>query len=141
MEQFVEFAGNHPVLITLWLGLFVALVISTVSSLLSPVRQASPTQATLLINKQDGVVVDIRPDKEYRQGHILNAVQLPFDKAAKGDFASLEKYRGKPIIVACTAGISAGRIAKLLVKAGFEPVYVLQGGMTAWQSAGLPVVK
>jgi rhodanese-related sulfurtransferase len=41
----------------------------------------------------------------------------------------------------CKAGQTSGDAAKRLRKAGFEHVYVLDGGIGAWQQAGLPLAK
>ena len=57
------------------------------------------------------------------------------------DFSSLEKHKDKPIIVVCAAGINATKVANQLLKAGFSQVNLLKGGMNAWTTAGLPVVK
>ena len=53
-------------------------------------------------------------------------------------FQALKSLKSKPIILVCTTGMTASGIATAMHKAGFESVYVLSGGMGAWQSAGLP---
>jgi rhodanese-related sulfurtransferase len=96
---------------------------------------------TFLMNREDGVVIDIRNEKEFKTSHILDAKHLPAEKVTNNDFASLEKDKDKPIIVVCTAGMSASKVASQLMKAGFSQVNLLKGGMNAWVSAGLPVAK
>lgn len=141
MDQYITFISNHPILSMIWIALVVMIIGSTVSSLTSKVKQVSPQQLTLLMNKEDGVVLDIRPEKDFRQSHILGANQLSAEKVSTNDFSALEKYKDKPIIVVCAAGLTASKTANALVKAGFEAVFVLSGGMGAWLNANLPVAK
>lgn len=141
MDQFIAFLGNHPLLTAAWFGIFFAIIVISVRIKLSPIKQLSPQDVTFSMNKEDAVVVDIRTEKEYRTACILDAKHLPSDKANKGEFSTLEKFKNKPIIVVCAAGVSASGVANKLVKAGFEQVSVLKGGMNAWTGAGLPVAK
>jgi rhodanese-related sulfurtransferase len=106
---------------------------------MSPIKQISPQELTFLMNKEQGVTLDIRKEKEYKTAHILDAVSLPNEKITENGFNTLEKYKDKPIIVVCAAGMSAVPIANKLYKSGFSKVSVLKGGMNSWTSAGLPV--
>lgn len=139
MEQYIEFIGNHAVLSIIWIAIVAMIVMSWFKSKFSAIRQVNPQQLTLLVNKEDGQVVDIRPTKEFNGGRIAGSVQLSAEKAKQSDFAGLEKNKSKPIILVCATGMTASNIANNLVKAGFEHVYVLSGGISAWQSANLPV--
>ncbi|MFD2165552.1 rhodanese-like domain-containing protein [Thalassotalea euphylliae] len=141
MEQLMAFAANHPMLSTLWVGLFIGVIVLTVMIQMSPIKQLSPQEMTLMVNKQDGVIVDIRPDKEFKKSRIIDSVHLPLEKANKNDFAALEKHKDKPIIVVCTAGLTASKVASQMAKAGFAQVNLLKGGLNAWVNAGLPVAK
>ena len=141
MDQYIDFISNHPILSMIWIALVVMIIGSTVSSLTSKVKQVSPQQLTLLMNKEEGIVFDIRPEKDYRQSHILGAKQLSSEKVSSNDFSGLEKYKDKPIIVVCAAGLTASKTANALVKAGYSAVFILSGGMSAWLNANLPVAK
>ena len=141
MDQFTAFLANHPMLTAAWFGIFFAIIVISIRIKLSPVKQLSPQDLTFAVNKEQAVVVDIRTEKEFRTARILDAVHLPSDKANKSEFSTLEKYKNKPIIVVCAAGVSASGVAHKLVKAGFEQVSLLKGGMNAWTGAGLPVAK
>lgn len=141
MQQFIEFIGNHYLLSSAWIALMVLLVYSMVSSKLSPVKELGTHEVTMLMNKQDAVVIDIRSQNEFKKGHILGAKLVPAEKVNKGDFSALENSKDKPIIVVCAMGMTAKRTAAQMLKAGFSQVSVLKGGMNAWQSANLPVAK
>lgn len=141
MDQFIEFLGNHYMLTTAWIVLFAMLVVSWVSAATSSIKQVSTHDATMIVNKADGIIVDIRKQNEYNQGHITDAVHLTMDKITAGKFGKLENQKDTPIVVVCNAGISAKPAAVALKKAGFEKVTVLQGGMQTWLNANLPIVK
>ena len=97
-------------------------------------------EATLLINQQDALVLDVRDASEYGKGHMLHARSIPLDSldARAGE---LEKQKAKPVIVVCDTGNRSGKAASLLRKRGFEKVFTLGGGVGAWQQAGLPLEK
>lgn len=141
MEQLIEFATNHYLLSGGFAALLVALIFSFFASAFSTLKEISTHEATLLINKEDAFILDIRPAAEFKKGHILGSKQLKSELLNKGDFSSLEKQKATPIIVVCAMGMSAKRTASQLLKAGFEKVTVLKGGMNAWQSANLPTSK
>jgi rhodanese-related sulfurtransferase len=136
MEQFFEFATNH-------LYLFAALILVTillVQNLLSGMDKSAidPLTATELINREDAVVVDVRPMNDFSSGHIIHAINIPMN-GFKNQLNRLEKYKQKPIIMACRSGAQSATATKLLRKAGFEKVYNLRGGILAWQNANLPI--
>lgn len=93
-------------------------------------------EATQLVNQQHGVFVDVRSADDYAKGHIAQARSLPLaDLEARA--SSLPK--NKPIIVVCANGRGAGKAAAQLKAKGFEKVHTLNGGVQAWQQAGLPL--
>ena len=98
-------------------------------------------QATLLINKEDAVVLDIRAQKDFKDGHIIGSKQIKPEEVREGNFSKLEKYKDKPIIVVCAMGNLASGTANKMVKQGFNHTYVLSGGIGAWQGASLPLSK
>ena len=102
--------------------------------------QVSPQQLSMLVNKENAVVLDVRPDKEYRQGHIVDAVNLPVNKFGDS-IGQLDKYKERPLVLVCKMGQQTGAVAKQLRARGFEQVYRLAGGMTEWTGSQMPVVK
>ncbi|WP_456378492.1 rhodanese-like domain-containing protein [Thiolapillus sp.] len=139
MEQLAEFITNHLLLVITFLGLAGAL---TWNIFFDPVNKAAvdPLQSTILINHDDAVIVDVRSIADFNKGHIVNAVNIPLNSLAK-QLQQLEKYKDKPIIVACRSGSRSGMACKTLMKNGFKDVHNLRGGMMAWESAGLPVKR
>lgn len=100
----------------------------------------STLQATQLINREDALVLDVRPEAEYAKGHVLGARNVPLADLAQRA-GELERYKDKPVVVCCNTGnTSAGGVSQLR-KAGFARAVNLAGGLAAWQQAGLPVSK
>ena len=97
-------------------------------------------QATQLMNREDALVVDLRPAPEFAAGHILGARNIPLPDLEKRA-GELDKYKARPLILHCKDGGSAGSGVALLRRNGFANVVNLTGGYGAWQQAGLPVEK
>jgi rhodanese-related sulfurtransferase len=100
----------------------------------------SPAQLSALVNRDDAVVLDLRDANEYRAGHIIDSIHMPFAKLSER-IAELERYRDRPVIVVCKMGHHSGAVAKTLREKGFPRVYRLGGGMLEWQSSQLPTVR
>ncbi len=98
----------------------------------------SVAEATTLINREDGVVLDVREANEWSSGHIPNARHIALGQLA-GRLSELDKFKGKPVVVCCASGNRSSSACGALRKAGFERVYNLAGGLGAWSEAGLPV--
>ena len=100
----------------------------------------STLQATQLMNRDDALVVDLRPAAEYAGGHILGARNIPLAELERRA-GELDKHKTKPVILHCGDGNRAGGGVGLLRKGGFANVFNLSGGYAAWLQAGLPVEK
>jgi rhodanese-related sulfurtransferase len=97
-------------------------------------------QATQLMNRDDALVVDLRPAEDFAKGHILGARSIPLtDLGRRAN--ELDKHKAKPVILHCGDGNRAGGGVALLRKSGFANVVNRSGGYAAWQQAGLPVEK
>jgi rhodanese-related sulfurtransferase len=137
MAQFVEFVGNNLILVGLWVALLVAFLLhhSKTGS-----QAVGTQQAVMLINRKDGVVLDIRDKKDYEAGHIVDSIHIPLAKLSSR-LAELEKYKDKPVIVVCKMGQHSGDACKTLANAGFTEVVRLRGGMVEWRAQNLPLVQ
>jgi rhodanese-related sulfurtransferase len=103
-------------------------------------RSVNAAGATQLINKRNAVVVDIREAAEFGKGHLPQAKSAPLAELAN-KAAALAKDKSVPIIVVCQTGQRAGKAHAALKQAGYSEIYSLEGGVAAWQQAGLPLVK
>jgi rhodanese-related sulfurtransferase len=104
-------------------------------------RLASLLQATQMINRgRSTAVVDVRSPAEFAAGHLRDAKNIPLADLANR-IGELDKAKVKTVILVCQNGTRTDKAARLLKTAGFEDIYGLEGGMTAWTAAGLPVTK
>lgn len=137
IEQIFEFIGNHFVLVSVFVFLLVAFIINEGKQGGAAI---TPSNLVKLVNHEGAVIVDIRDVKEYGNGHIAGAVNLPYTnfESRKGE---LEPYKEKPIVLVCKMGQHAGAIGRKLRAEGYENVRRLSGGMAEWTASSLPVVK
>jgi rhodanese-related sulfurtransferase len=140
MDEFWIFVANHWLLFTALVVILGLLLATTMVPALQGVKGLDPLEATQLINHQGAVVLDIREDPEYRQGHILSSVHIPLPRLQQ-QLKTLEKHKTKPIIAVCQTGNRSAQAASQLRKNGFESVYNLRGGIMAWKNANLPLKR
>jgi rhodanese-related sulfurtransferase len=140
MEKYIEFFANHFVLSSAWLVVAGMIIYSFLGSRLRGFSSINAAMATQLINREDAVILDVREDNEYREGHIVNSVHIPASYL-NDRMKELEKYKNKPIIVGCRSGQRSSQACATLKKQGFEAVYNLSGGIMAWKNDNLPLTK
>ena len=139
MDRFLEFAGNHTLLVTALLASFFLLVFSELRRKASGLVNIPAEAAVRLINN-DALVIDLRNSDAFGRGHIVGARNIAADDIdAKLD--TLTQWKQKPVLAVCDAGMTSTRVVDKLRKAGFENVYGLRGGMGGWSQAGMPVVS
>jgi len=140
MQEFFSFLIDHWILTSSFLFVTMLLVMHEMRRKLLGFRDLSPQDAIRLINKQDAIILDVRDESEFKAGHIVNARNYPVALIdTKLNELATEKER--PVLIYCKSGQRSARAASLLNKQGFTNVFKLAGGMMAWQSASLPVVK
>lgn len=139
-ETLSAFIGRHPLLGMGLVGLTVAILINELSPLFRGYKALRPGELTALINRDGALVVDIRAFADFDKGHIVgskNVLPSQFDPESK----LLAGAKDSPVVVVCYRGITASGFARRLKRAGFSQVSILEGGIEAWQSADLPLVK
>jgi len=97
----------------------------------------SPTE--LHVQREAGtapVVVDVRTSEEFATGHIPGAVNIPFDEIAER-IGEVDAPHG--VALYCMVGPRARKGEAALLAEGHEKVLHIEGGLAAWQAAGLPV--
>ena len=138
--ELADFAGRNPILSLALAGLTVAIIWNEIAGRMGGFRRIGPAELTGMINRDDALVVDLRPAGDFAKGHIAGArnVQMSqFDPENK----QLAPAKALPVVLVCNVGQTASVAAKRLAKAGFAKVSVLEGGIQAWQGADLPLVK
>lgn len=103
-------------------------------------RDIDVAEATKLIAEGGWEVVDVRTPEEFAEGHLKDASNINyFDDDFRKSLDELPK--DKSYIMYCHSGNRSGKAHKIMKELGFETVFNLKGGMTAWKRSGGEVVQ
>ncbi len=102
------------------------------------IKQITVAQVKDAVGAKDAQFIDVRTIEEYTSGHAVKAAHFPLD-ALENDLTKLDK--DKPVYVICQTGRRSQKGAETLQKAGFNDIYNVEGGTSAWTRAGYPVEK
>jgi molybdopterin/thiamine biosynthesis adenylyltransferase/rhodanese-related sulfurtransferase len=104
----------------------------------SEISEIDATHARERIESGEPVVLDVREQDEWDEGHIPGAVHIP-----RGHLESrierLAPDAARPVVVYCSQGNRSVFAAKTLEELGYEDVVSLAGGFTDWKRNGFPV--
>ncbi len=106
----------------------------------SGAKEVGTLEATRLMNSGNALVLDVRANGEFSGGRIPKSKNIPLAEIDKR-IDEIDKFKDKPVIVACATSSRSGSAVRLLKQRGFTDVYLLAGGFSAWQQASLPVEK
>jgi rhodanese-related sulfurtransferase len=136
-----EFLMNNLALVALFLASGVMLLWPEISKLAGGGgAEIGTLEATRLMNQPVSLVLDIRDEKDFAAGHLPRARHVPLRDLA-GRVGELNRFKDKPVIVTDKAGMRGAAACRVLRNAGFSNVFLLKGGVAAWQQASLPVEK
>lgn len=136
MAQLIEFVTNHLALV----GAFCAVLGALLYTLLQggTAFGVSPQRAVQILNQEDALPVDLRPEADFRAGHIINAIHLSAKDIVDGA-ARLARFKERALLVYCESGTQSGSAVKALQRQGYTKVYRLGGGLAAWRGENLPL--
>ncbi|MCW4048902.1 MAG: rhodanese-like domain-containing protein [Candidatus Bathyarchaeota archaeon] len=99
----------------------------------------TPLEAwTLIQDKSELVILDVRTVSEYEDGHIEGAILIPVQELPDR-FDELDK--NDELLVYCRSGNRSSTAVEILEADGFTKIYHLADGVTGWIDAGYPVVQ
>lgn len=102
--------------------------------------EITPTDTALFLEADENtVLVDVRGDSEYTQGHIKGAVHIPLGELSRGSLMSNNIGFTDNIITYCSSGNRSAQAYQILQSLGYYNSNSMAGGITAWARAGLPV--
>jgi rhodanese-related sulfurtransferase len=103
-----------------------------------------PADALALIERNAAnaafVIVDLRPRREFDEGHIQGARQIDYYTTNFTRIVSALD-RNATILLYCQRGRQSPLALRAFEKLYFTDVFMLDGGFHAWVQAGLPVVR
>jgi rhodanese-related sulfurtransferase len=94
--------------------------------------------AQFLAGRPEARLLDVRTPGEFETQHIAGAYNVPLDLLAE----HRDEIRARvadPVILVCRSGQRARKAEEALASTGMRNLHILDGGMTAWVAAGLPV--
>ena len=97
----------------------------------------SVAQLQKAISKSDHkpVLLDVRTQSEYNDGHIQDAINIPHDQILK-EPQLVSAYKDSQVVVFCRSGFRAGKVIEMLEGLGFKEIIDIDGDMLAWNEAG-----
>ncbi|MDB3990819.1 rhodanese-like domain-containing protein [Gammaproteobacteria bacterium] len=97
----------------------------------------SVAQLQKAISKSDHkpVLLDVRTQSEYNDGHIQDAINIPHDQILK-EPQLVSAYKDSQMVVFCRSGVRAGKVIEMLEGLGFKKIIDIDGDMLAWNEAG-----
>jgi rhodanese-related sulfurtransferase len=139
MQDFIDFGLRH------W-ELFLAFMLILVYWLISEYLEnrgghgVTALQLIHLMNREHGIVIDLRDADHFEAGHIMNALSFP-EKDFMAHLNKLKKYQSKPVILVDKTGAVSSRFLNQLSAKGYTHTRYLKNGMHAWSQAGMPLEK
>jgi rhodanese-related sulfurtransferase len=140
MQEYIEFAGRHTLLFVALAAIVILIIITELKRATKGYKEVPPSEAVMLINKQDAFVLDIREANELGQGSIIGAKHIALSSLPE-KVSNLSTDKDKPIVVFCKLGNRTAQACKLLLKNNYTNVFSLKGGFTAWVNDQLPIAK
>jgi len=92
------------------------------------------------LQSQGALLLDVREENEYAEGHAPGSTLIPLGQLPQR-LQEIDGYKNKQVAVICRSGSRSAKALKVLEQAGFSTAVNVEGGMIAWQKAGLPVVS
>ena len=100
------------------------------------IKSISPKEASTMHSEKNAVIVDVREDSEWNEQHIPGAIHIPLGQLNER-LAELKLYKDSPVITQCKTGGRSAQAFDVLKSVGFSKVYNMDGGIMAWDKAGL----
>ncbi len=142
MQEVIQFASKNPILCIAWIGLLIAVIVLTFKLIFSKVKVINNAEAVTLINKEDAIVVDIRPIEAFNEATIVaEAINLIPTDIKSGNIAHLNKHKEQPIVIVDADGTESRSSGQALLEQGFTRVYMLKGGILGWKQGNMPIVR
>lgn len=140
MKQLTQFIQNHWALCSAFGATLIVLIFEELKNKVGGISKISAQTATLLLNRENASIIDLRNQKTFASGHILGAINI-----ARADFAvpikKIERHKNHAVILVDDNDNNAISIGTKLQKQGFTKIYTLAGGIQTWKNARLPLTK
>lgn len=140
MQEYIVFLSSHWMLSVSFIVLSAMLAWTFIAPSIRNYKELNPAAAIVLINNDDALILDVRSENEFIEGHIVRAINLPLH-VLDNRISEFDSHKSKPVLVVCRSGSRSAQACGKLSKQGFTDVTNLGGGIMAWQHANYPVKK
>lgn len=140
MDQYIEFASTHWMLVTAFFAVSFFLIQDIVEAGMRKYNTISPMLTVTKLNTGHPIVLDVREPSEYSKGHITDAINIPVANI-KAQVNKIDLYKKDDVIVVCHTGTRSAPACTTLQKLGFENIFLMTGGMQSWEENKLPIIK
>jgi len=141
LSEITNFAVRHWPLSVAFIAILLAIAVEELKAKKGKQNHLPPGDAIRLINHENAVLIDIRSEEKFKNGHIVKAINIP---VTTKDYAlivkQLQKYQKKPIILCAEMTQQTHSLEKALQKENFN-IYLLANGIQAWTKAELPLTQ
>lgn len=139
-EQILQFMQNHWMLCTAGVVVLSLIIFEELKDRIAGSPKISAQDTSLMQSRENALVVDLRNQKKFADGHILgslNIVRADIEQHLK----KIETHKDKALILVDDQDTGASQIRNKLHTKGFTKIFVLAGGINAWLEAKLPLTK
>lgn len=98
------------------------------------------TPSDVAQNKNSALLLDVRTPAEFAEAHIEGATLKPLHELRSDDILPLMQGKSACYVI-CRSGTRARQAADKLSQGGISSLHVMEGGITAWEQAGLPLTR
>ena len=104
-----------------------------------PFKRISASEAVALLQGlPETVLIDVREDDEYAEGHIPNAIHSPLG-FIESNIENITMDKNKTLLLYCRGGFRSAKAAAALAAMGYTHVISMDGGLSAWGESDFPV--
>lgn len=141
LGNFLDFLADHYVLSSAAVLLAIAIALVEAKRAFKPWRDVGPFELTQLVNS-GAVLVDVRSDKSFRDGHIAGARRCDLaDVEATLATSKSGAAKDDAVVLYCESGSASDKAAEKLALAGYRKVATLRGGIATWRTENLPLAR
>lgn len=141
MAEYSAFASRHLFMVGIWVVAFVALIYVQIRIWTANIKKLSSSIASVKVNHDNGVIVDVRPAAFFSKGHIANSINITFEEIKSGKLQRIDSAKKRPVVLVGKDKFDSDTFysARILKKLGYKEVYTLEGGINQWAMDNLPL--
>ncbi|HED15170.1 MAG TPA: rhodanese-like domain-containing protein [Gammaproteobacteria bacterium] len=136
----IEFIRQNWYLFVALVGIVGLIALEPLRQKMSGVKRLSILQYMRLASDENPQLIDVSEAKEYKKGHIPSSKNVPLS-GLDDALPKLGKFKNKPVVITCQTGTRSNRAASKLTRQEFSQVYILEGGLAAWEKENMPVER